>query len=123
MPGDKIHLGALGERSAISFLKSKRFTILETNYRTRFCEIDIVARHDGFTCFIEVKTRRSLKKGLPKEAVNFKKQNKIIQGAQYYMKEKKQDNLRIRFDVVEVIFNRQEHSPQINLIKNAFWTA
>ncbi|MBT7260412.1 MAG: YraN family protein, partial [Desulfobacula sp.] len=89
-----------------------------TNYRTKIAEIDIIAKDRDCLCFIEVKTRRSLKKGLPKESITRSKQKKIILGACFYLKEKKQENSRVRFDVVEVI--EKKGCFDINLIKNAF---
>jgi putative endonuclease len=118
MPNDRQNLGQQGEQAAISFLKTKGFTILETNFQTKPAEIDIIAKDNDWICFIEVKTRRSLKKGLPRESVNYSKQKKIITGALFYLKEKKLINSKIRFDVIEVLEKNGNFS--INLIKYAF---
>ncbi len=118
MPDNNIIRGQTGEGHAVLSLKKQGFTILETNYRTKFAEIDIIAKQRDTLCFIEVKTRRSLKKGLPRESVTLPKQKKIILGASLYLKQKKLDNVRIRFDVVEVILTHGK--PDINLIKHAF---
>ena len=118
MPDDRKTLGHCGETAAISFLQTQGFTILETNYRTKLAEIDIIAKENDSICFIEVKTRRSLKKGLPRESVNYSKQKKIILGASFYLKEKNQTNSKVRFDVVEV--HEKNGTLHINLIKNAF---
>lgn len=124
MTRDKIVLGYQGEAQAVSSLEKLGFSILETNYRTSFCEIDIIAKEDDTLCFIEVKTRSSLKKGLPKESVNYTKQKKIIQGAQFYLKAFKLNNIRVRFDVIEIYVNTEKGSaPHINIIKNAFGAA
>lgn len=124
MTRDKIELGFSGEIQAGFFLEKHGFSILETNYRTKFCEIDIIAKEDDTLCFIEVKTRTSLKKGLPKESVNPAKQKKIILGAQFYLKSCGLDNIRVRFDVVEIYLNTEKNSaPHIHIIKNAFWAA
>ncbi|RLC00565.1 MAG: YraN family protein [Deltaproteobacteria bacterium] len=118
MPDDRKDLGLRGETAAASFLQTHGFTILETNYRTKPAEIDIIAKDKDFLCFIEVKTRRSIKKGLPRESVNHSKQKKIILGATFYLKEKKLYDSRIRFDVIEVL--EKKGTFDINLIKNAF---
>lgn len=118
MPDDQTDLGHHGETLAISYLQSRGFTILETNYRTTAAEIDIIAKDSDRICFIEVKTRRSLKKGLPRESVNQAKQKKIILGASFYLKKTKQSNTGIRFDVVEVY--KKKDGVDVNLIKNAF---
>jgi len=111
-------LGNRGETVALSFLQTRGYTILETNYRTSFAEIDIIAKDRDCFCFIEVKTRHSIKKGLPKEAVTYTKQKKIILGASFYLKDKNQMNSRVRFDVVEIMEDKGHFD--VNLIKNAF---
>ncbi len=118
MPDDRKNLGDRGETAAISFLKTQGFVILETNYQTKIAEIDIIARDNDRICFIEVKTRRSLKKGLPRESITYSKQKKIILGASFYLKTTKHMNSKVRFDVVEVL--EKNGSFDINLIKNAF---
>ncbi|MCK5695947.1 MAG: YraN family protein [Desulfobacula sp.] len=120
MQDDRKTLGQHGETAAISFLQTRGFTILETNYRTKPAEIDIIAKDNDIICFIEVKTRESLKRGLPRESVNYTKQKKIIKGSLYYLKEKKLMDSRVRFDVVEVYKKNGNFS--INLIKHAFLT-
>lgn len=111
------HLGAWGEKQVLTHLKKNGYTILETNYRTKFCEIDIIAKKKNTTAFIEVKTRKNLNKGLPKEAVTPSKQRKILLGASQYIKHHP-DVQQIRFDVAEVYVQSKHH--HISFIKNAF---
>ncbi|MCP3874086.1 MAG: YraN family protein [Desulfobacteraceae bacterium] len=118
MPDDRNALGHQGEKLALSYLQTHGFSIIETNYRTKPAEIDIIAKDNDFICFIEVKTRASLKKGLPKESVTYSKQKKIIIGATYYLKKTNQMNSKVRFDVVEVF--KKKDTFDINLIRNAF---
>ncbi len=118
MPDDRRILGKDGESLARDYLKSRAYRILETNFRTRFAEIDIIALDKETLCFVEVKTRHSLKKGLPRESVTPAKQKKIIQAASFYLKDKKITDTRVRFDVVEVITAGK--SPRITLIRHAF---
>ncbi|MCG8689394.1 MAG: YraN family protein [Desulfobacterales bacterium] len=114
-------LGRKGEADAHKFLRSKGFAIVETNYATRNFEIDIIAHDKDTLCFLEVKARTGVKKGLPREAVSSAKQKKIIMGATYYLKKMKVVNQRVRFDVVELIYNEDtSFPPEITLIKNAF---
>ncbi len=121
-------IGQSGEKIAADFLCRKDYTLLEKNYRSPTAEIDIIAKEGDCLCFVEVKTRTSLKKGLPKESVNHNKQRKIISGASFYLKEKKLYNQRVRFDVVEIFFTSAtpegtiDKNPEISLIKNAFGT-
>ena len=93
--------GKRGEELASSFLRKKGYRIVERGYRTRFGEIDIIAYDGEVLCFIEVKARRSDKKGLPEEAIPPWKRE------------------RIRFDVV-AIYSPERGRVEINLIKDAF---
>jgi putative endonuclease len=116
-------IGREGEKAAADYLCQNGYTLIERNYRTPTAEIDIIARQDDFLCFVEVKTRTSLKKGLPRESVHYKKQQKIISGASFYLKKNRLFNHRIRFDVVEILLSTdQDQHPEITLIKNAFGT-
>jgi putative endonuclease len=112
-------LGQSGEQVAARYLKDSGYTILETNYTTRFAEIDIIAVTKDCLVFVEVKARTSLKKGFPREAVHVGKQHKIIQAAQQFLKTHSSDDWRhVRFDVMEIYFDNDE--PRINHIPHAF---
>lgn len=99
-------LGRYGEDLACKYLQAKGYKILKRNFRCRrFGEIDIVASKAGVLSFIEVKTRASLRYGMPAEAVTLAKQRKIYRVAQYYLQ---CEGLTSRipmlsFDVVEII--------------------
>lgn len=118
MSNDPISLGQAGESAALFYLKKHGFQILEKNWRSRTAELDIIAKDRNTICFIEVKTRRSIKRGLPREAVTPAKQNKIIRAALLYLKKKRHTDVPVRFDVVEVLESHGQLS--VNLIKNAF---
>lgn len=51
--------GQVAEETVAEYLKSNGYKILDNNWKTKFCEIDIVARKDGVTHFVEVKFRGS----------------------------------------------------------------
>jgi putative endonuclease len=110
-------LGSKGEDTVVEYLKKKGYLVIEKNFRTRMFEIDIIAKTGNIICFIEVKSRKTSKYGLPREAVTRKKQNQIIKGAMTYIKYKKLKTFVYRFDVVEVFLNEGK----INHIENAFW--
>ena len=99
-------LGRYGEDLACKYLQAKGYKILKRNFRCRrFGEIDIVASKAGVLSCIEVKTRASLRYGMPAEAVTLAKQRKIYRVAQYYLQ---CEGLTSRipmlsFDVVEII--------------------
>ena len=100
---NKREVGAFYERKAGVFLKSRGLTILQYNFRTRYGEIDIVAKDKETTVFVEVKYRKDAGRGLPEEAVDHRKQGKICRVADYYrMIHKMGDFSPVRFDVVAV---------------------
>jgi putative endonuclease len=110
--------GEKGEALAVRRLKKAGYKILETNYRTQLGEIDIIAKEDDTIVFVEVKSRRSVQFGNPKQAITVQKQKKISMVALCYLKATGQSAARARFDVVTVISNQDK--PQVEIIKNAF---
>lgn len=70
-------LGQYGESKACEYLCSNEYELVARNVRTRYGELDIIAKKAGILIVIEVKTRRSKKYGLPCEAVTALKQNHI----------------------------------------------
>lgn len=106
--------GKKGEIKAVLFLKKDGYKILETNFKNKIGEIDIIAEKDGVIVFIEVKNRSTYRFGRPIEAVDFRKQNKIKKVAEIYLMIKNKYYNDVRFDVVEVSNDNLEH------IENAF---
>lgn len=51
--------GHAAESVAAEYLKSHKFEILDANWRTRYCEIDIVAKQKKTVYFVEVKYRKT----------------------------------------------------------------
>ena len=97
-----VQKGREAEMLAVKFLKEKGYDILETNWRFRHKEIDIIAIRDNEIVFVEVKARKNTHFGQPEEAVNRKKQKHLIDAAEAYMIDKNLD-LDIRFDVISII--------------------
>lgn len=61
------------------------YTVLCKNFRTRWGEIDIIAEKNTKIYFFEVKTRQSLKAGLPAEAVTYYKKQHLQQAAWIFL--------------------------------------
>lgn len=113
-------IGTYGEQRAKNYLLKNGYEIVDSNYHSRFGEIDIIAVKKNIIAFVEVKTRSDGSMVKPVEAVNLKKAEKIIKTAHMYMTEKK-INLQPRFDICEVTFNSCEESFRvIGYTKNAF---
>lgn len=107
--------GDIGEMKSVDFLKSKKFEIIETNYKNKVGEIDIIALDKNVLVFIEVKSRKTLAFGRPYEAVDFRKQQKIRRIAELYLIENYKYYSDCRFDVIEVL-----DGEVLNHIENAF---
>ncbi len=112
--------GAAGERIAALFYRLKGYRILDTNFRTRQGELDIVAQKRETLVFIEVKTRGENAIAEPAEFVTSKKQRRLILAARrYIMLNPQLSECMMRFDVVEV-FMRRGGIPCIHCIEDAF---
>lgn len=112
-------VGIIGEQEAIKYLIRMGYKIIEKNFRTKKREIDIIAMDNDILSFIEVKTRKTDKFGLPCESVNLKKQHTISLVSMIYMAKKGIINRPCRFDVVEVYIDG-DSVKEIRLIKDAF---
>ncbi len=109
------HIGAVFEKKAAVFLQQRGYRILEMNYKCRQGELDLIAHQGRYLVFIEVKYRQNEKNGFPEEAVGFRKQQKVIAAAKYYMYQNKiAEDTPCRFDVVGIC------GEKIYIIKNAF---
>lgn len=94
--------GILGEDYARHLLLSKGYRIIETNFRSHFGEIDVIAVKDEVLVFVEVKTRWSEKFGKPEEAVTPRKLYRIKKTAEYYCLLHPAYPEKLRIDVVAI---------------------
>ena len=107
---NKRQTGTAYEEQAAAWLSKKGFQILEKNFRCRQGEIDLIARDGRYLVFVEVKYRSRARAGHPAEAVNIRKQQRIIQTAQYYCyRNRIPESQPIRFDVVSILGDRIKH--------------
>ena len=115
----KHSIGMQGQESAKQFLTDKGYVILKENYRLRTSEIDIIARDGDYIVFVEVKFRKGLSHGLPRESVGRVKQIRIIKAAMHYIHATQTNEQDYRFDVVEIL--ESDGKLYANHIENAFW--
>ena len=100
--------GDAGEEIACVWLEQNGFVIIETKYKNKHGEIDIVAtktdrKGEVVYHFIEVKMRTGSAHGSGREAVNVPKQKRIRGTAQYYLIEHGLHNsVYSCFDVIEI---------------------
>jgi Predicted endonuclease distantly related to archaeal Holliday junction resolvase len=115
---DKKNKGNIGEKLAVTFLVERHYAILETNWRSGKKEIDIIARKDDVIVFVEVKTRSSIRFGMPEESVTPAKAEHIVQAAMHYLENKTFKD--IRFDIISILIKKNKE-PEIFHIKDAFY--
>ncbi|CDE45723.1 uPF0102 protein RUMLAC_01999 [Clostridium sp. CAG:411] len=111
----KRKLGNEKEKIAGVVLQSCGYKILQYNFYTRIGEIDIVAKEGEYYVFVEVKYRSTDAYGMPEEAIDYRKQKRIIAASRYYlMKQGVPENVPCRFDVVCILGKKYK------IIKDAF---
>ncbi len=94
--------GQQAQKLAEKFLKKKGLRILARNINTGPAEIDLIARHRRDVVFIEVRSRWSDSDVRPEETVNRTKQQRLIRGAQAFLKSRRWEDRPVRFDVVAI---------------------
>lgn len=108
-------IGTKYEARAAEYLEGKGCRILEKNFRCRIGEIDLIAQDKGCLVFVEVKYRADASCGSPQEAVDARKQARILRAAQYYLlRHGYGTETECRFDVVAIQGSELTH------IENAF---
>jgi putative endonuclease len=111
-------LGQEGERLAERYLKKKGYRLVERNYRCPAGELDLIALDRHVIVFVEVKTRTDDRFGGPLDSVHWRKQQRMIRAAQFFLSQKSLHQREARFDVVGVSFVDQK--PVVEHIQNAF---
>ncbi len=117
---DKKQLGVYGELIAARYLRRRGYEILQTNFYSRFGEIDLIAQKKDTIVFVEVKTRDAGSLERPAYAVTQLKQQRIRKTALFYLSALDKE-INVRFDVVEVlVFTKGIKKVKINHIISAF---
>ena len=105
---EHLRRGALGERAAKNHLKRQGLKFLIANFVSERGEIDLVFRDSDCLVFVEVKTRSSEDWTRPTATVNARKRRLLSQTALDYLKRLKNPEVKIRFDIVEVLLHGGE---------------
>ena len=111
-------VGNRGEDKACAYLLQNSYCIIERNWRTRYGEIDIIAKKDDVLIFVEVKTLPSGSPETLSHELDFRKQKKIIKTANFFLlKHREYNNSKIRFDVLVI---DMPNLPSVYHIQDAF---
>ena len=123
MKTNRQSLGRWGENFAANYLTELGYEILQQNARTPYGEIDLVARlaidAEPLIVFVEVKTRSSSSFGLPEQSVSPRKQEHLLNSAQYYLQEHPELGLDWRVDVIAILRLSGDRPPAITHFENA----
>ncbi len=111
--------GDRGEAEVARYLRKKGYTLLASQWRCRFGELDLVAKdRRGTVCFVEVKLRSPGAIGLPREFVDTRKRQRLRTAAGAYLAAHDMD-APARFDVAEVYWETNGVL-RVNYLENAF---
>jgi putative endonuclease len=117
--------GQIAEDLVAAKLATAGWEIVERNARTRYGELDIIARDGRTLVFIEVKAARagtSFGPERPILSVDHRKQRRVRRLATAWMQEQRDlpPYHAIRFDAVGVTLDRNDNASEIDYIKGAF---
>ncbi|SEN62623.1 putative endonuclease [bacterium A37T11] len=116
---EHLQTGANGEHAAYLHLVENGFRIVERNWRYKHLEVDLIMMDGNVLVFVEVKTLKGADYGLPFEAVNWQKEQRLDRAANIYIRQKGYEG-EIRFDIIS-IFANGDGAFNIRHIKDAFW--
>ena len=111
-------LGISGENLACAELERRGYAILERRYRTKFGEIDIIAKDGPTIVFVEVKARLTPDFGGAAAAITGWKQRRIAEMAVDYLSRRRLHECPCRFDVVAI--DLDPAGPRVTVYPNAF---
>lgn len=121
MPETARDIGFSHEKDIAAWLVNKGYAIEAVNFSNKLGEIDIIARHENFIVFVEVRYRSSSDYGLAQETVTPAKQRRIAKAALSYLKMKKISGLDVRFDVIAVGPDKAVDHIESAFVPRGYW--
>ncbi|WP_428327763.1 YraN family protein [Mucilaginibacter sp.] len=112
-------LGRKGESLAKAHLESKGYEIMDENWTHGRLEVDLIAYKDKVIIFTEVKARTGNGFGEPEDFVDARKQKLLADAADEYIYLMNHQG-EVRFDIISVLFDRQNNYI-LKHIEDAFW--
>jgi putative endonuclease len=99
-------VGEIGENLAREYLEEQGYKIIEQNYKTKYSEIDLVAKKGADLVFVEVRTKVGEDFGTPEDTLNNKKLAKVRYNAISYSAFKKWAG-PIKIDAICIVLSAQ----------------
>lgn len=93
-------IGDASETAAAEYLQAQGYEILDRNWKTKICEIDIVAKRDNIYFFVEVKHRKNDTSGDGLAAITPKKLAQMKKAAELYTLKHRLANVDLRLMAV-----------------------
>jgi len=112
-----LEVGKMGEDIARRFLEKQGHKIIEQNYRTKYAEIDLVAKKGNDLVFIEVRTKIGENFGTPEETINYDKKRKLLRNALAYVSRKKWKG-PYRIDAICIVLKSDYSVERLNHYEN-----
>ena len=119
MSSSRQQLGRRGEEIARRRVEELGYEVLETNYRAKSGEIDLVAEHGGTLVFVEVRTRRGRAIGSPEESITARKRSHMIDSAQEYLQANDAEDKEWRIDLVAIEMSWDGRLDRVHVLENA----
>lgn len=113
-------VGHRGEAEAAAYLKRQGYRIVGIRERVLRGDIDIVALDGRTVVFVEVRSRSDCDHGHPAETVGHRKQRRVAELANAYIRRNRLEDCQVRIDVVTVLFPSEGGQPQVEHFQNAF---
>lgn len=109
-------IGNSAEKLALNYLQSQGLKLITRNFSCKHGEIDLIMQHNKNLVFIEVRYRKHSQYGTGADSVDYRKQQKILKSAEYFLQSNpKYNQLPCRIDVISLGSDKAN----INWITNA----
>lgn len=116
----KQRVGKFGEKLAKNYLIRHGYQIIDSNVKTSYQEIDIIAKISKKIIFIEVKTRTSILFGTADESINAKKIQNLKKAINNYVEKNDLDLENISLDLISIDINKYRKTAKIRHYKDLF---
>ncbi len=115
------NVGAHAENLARAYLERHGLVFVTRNFTCRYGEVDLIMLDGRLIVFVEVRYRQRQDYGGALESVDFRKQQKLIRTATFYLQEQRQSDCFARIDVVAMsdLPQAPDTHPQIQWIRSA----
>ncbi len=110
MTRKRLQVGEAGEKAARNYLEQLGYRIIETNYRCKLGEIDIIARDLDTIVIVEVRTKTGKVFGSPEESITGTKAQKLHRLALFYLQSAYRREVASRIDLVAVMLDKDSHA-------------